>query len=179
MNWVETARVALSLVLSSIVLLVKYAFWFLRLCTVPFVRFGRGVLHLALLPLAFLVKFEAILTFVTVALLTGIVAGLVLHYLNVSVVKVLNISPGDHSLLPRKRASRSRKIKASSKNYATHQSGDIWPPSARTMTGSLPTADDYLKEWSHQTDPRSYSKNKGLLASTILEEDEYSEVSGD
>ncbi|KAJ5669273.1 hypothetical protein N7462_010343 [Penicillium macrosclerotiorum] len=69
----------LSTLLSILKQLFSYGLLLLYLLASPVLYLGRNLLSLALLPLRILIKFEAFLTFVTGAVLTGVTVGLFLY----------------------------------------------------------------------------------------------------
>ncbi|GLI79260.1 hypothetical protein PoHVEF18_007590 [Penicillium ochrochloron] len=59
----------------------------------PLLYLGRGLLSIALFPLQVLLKFEAFLTFVTGAVVTGATVGLCLYFAGDSLSQLLRIQP--------------------------------------------------------------------------------------
>ncbi|KAB8237775.1 hypothetical protein BDV23DRAFT_167284 [Aspergillus alliaceus] len=151
MSWVSAITAALQwILLYPITNLLYYGYGLLQLLATPLVKLGQFALRGALLPFNILLKFEAFLTFVSAAVLTGIILGLSLYYTTSLTVEVLNQSlsilrrqPQDH----RVHSIKGPKTKALKRRY------------------SLPN--DYL------TGSSSRPIHKGgLLSSTILEEEE-------
>ncbi|KAJ5127618.1 hypothetical protein N7448_008397 [Penicillium atrosanguineum] len=71
--------------------LIYYLLYLLLFLASPLLFLGRGLLSIVLLPLRLLVKFEAILYFMTGAVLTGVTAGLVLYYMDDTLSQLLRL----------------------------------------------------------------------------------------
>ncbi|OQD78439.1 hypothetical protein PENDEC_c001G03464 [Penicillium decumbens] len=71
--------------------LLAYVLYLVHFLVSPFLYLGYALLSIALLPLQLLAKFEAILYFMTGAVLTGVTAGLVLHYIGDALSQLLRL----------------------------------------------------------------------------------------
>ncbi|KAB8254704.1 hypothetical protein BDV32DRAFT_10825 [Aspergillus pseudonomiae] len=153
MSWVSViTAVSQWILLYPVTSLMYYAYRILQLLATPLVKLGQFALHCALLPFTLVLKFEAFLTFVLVAILTGISLGLLLYYTSSFIVETLNQSLGLTYPLPR-------------------------PPKAhriRTMKGLKGNAPErrYSLLNEYLAGSRRQNKKAGLLSSTILEEEE-------
>ncbi|KAA8643254.1 uncharacterized protein ATNIH1004_010021 [Aspergillus tanneri] len=89
MAW-STVSTVLSMTAYPITYLVYAGFGVLQILVTPLVWVGRYCVQLALLPLRILARLQALLIFVTVAGITGIALGLLLHYTTTFIVEMVS-----------------------------------------------------------------------------------------
>ncbi|KAE8353541.1 hypothetical protein BDV28DRAFT_105358 [Aspergillus coremiiformis] len=155
MSWVSMiATVSQWILLYPITYLIFYGYRMLRLLATPLVTLGQLALRGALVPFNLILKFEAFLSFVSTAILTGIVLGFILYYTTSLTVEVLNQSLGLSVTLQSRQPQdyEIRSIKVHKREKALKRSYN--PPR------------DYLAGRSSKQNRRG-----GLLSSTILEEE--------
>ncbi|KAJ5092344.1 hypothetical protein NUU61_007214 [Penicillium alfredii] len=91
MDWVAALTYGPAFVHSALAQLLSSLFSLLRFTATPLVYLGHCILYVALIPLRIVAKFEAFLSFVTGAVLTGALVGLCLHFTGSAVSQLLRI----------------------------------------------------------------------------------------
>ncbi|RMJ24603.1 hypothetical protein PHISP_04522 [Aspergillus sp. HF37] len=141
----------------------------------PLISLGQGVLSLIFLPFRILAKFEvAAFIFIAVAIVTGAVLGLTLHYTSTLTVEWLHQFMQSIALSRRKddpgEAVTKPKLEGQLQHYPQGAFEDDSPLSDPTSSG------DRFAGWNSKKDTKSLSGTP-FMSTTILEEDEYSEDS--
>ncbi|KAE8309036.1 hypothetical protein BDV41DRAFT_460236 [Aspergillus transmontanensis] len=150
MSWISAiSTVSQWILLYPVTFLIYYGYRLLRLLATPLVKLGQLTLRCALLPFNLVLKFEAFLTFVLAAILTGVLLGLLLYYTSSFIVEILNQSLGLTYPLPHH--TQARTIKGLKRN---------------ALERGYSPLNEYLAGSSRQI------RKSGLLSSTILEEEE-------
>ncbi|KAB8216733.1 hypothetical protein BDV33DRAFT_150728 [Aspergillus novoparasiticus] len=150
MSWISAISTVLQwILLYPVTFLIYYGYRLLRLLATPLVKLGQLTLRCALLPFNLVLKFEAFLTFVLAAILTGVSLGLLLYYTSSFIVEILNQSLGLTYPLPRHTQARTMK-----------------GPKRNALERGYSPLNEYLAGSSRQI------RKSGLLSSTILEEEE-------
>ncbi|KAE8371663.1 hypothetical protein BDV26DRAFT_275676 [Aspergillus bertholletiae] len=158
MSWVSAiTAVSQWIFLYPATFLIYYAYRILQLLATPLVTLGQFALRCTLLPFNLVLKFEALLTFVSAAVFTGISLGLLLYYTSSFTVEILNQSLGLTYPLPRQPQA--------------HRAGVVKGPKRNVLERRYSPLDEYLASSSR------LNRKDGLLSATILEEEESSQDS--
>ncbi|PWY82986.1 hypothetical protein BO70DRAFT_429044 [Aspergillus heteromorphus CBS 117.55] len=176
MTWVSVLKTILYVTLYPLIVLLGWGYGLLRAIVVfPLVRLGGWVLHVVLLPLRLLAKFEAILSFLAVAVLTGIVLGVVQYYVTRITVNTLHRWAGYiwNTVFRRRREPAQKSAGSSSPNDNDSRSSN-----ESDYANGGDGCDESFSAWDMGHKPwLPKDKDVGLLSSTILEEEEFSQES--
>ncbi|PTU18750.1 hypothetical protein P175DRAFT_0525531 [Aspergillus ochraceoroseus IBT 24754] len=164
MGWLSGLSTGLSIVLiSPLVYVASVGYFLLVLLAAPVIKICSVVLHLVLIPLRILSKFEALFIYLGVALLTGVGLGVFLYLATTFTVHLLNRALGASSRTRPGLELRSKDgLRRPLKDAKTVYQGD-----------STLSNDDSWMGWGWQKEA-SLLNNGGLLSGTILEEEEES-----
>ncbi|PYH48225.1 uncharacterized protein BP01DRAFT_178340 [Aspergillus saccharolyticus JOP 1030-1] len=164
MAWLSILRGGFNALIYLTVYLVSWAYGLLRILTSPFVALGYLVLHIALFPVKFLIKLEALFVFLATAILAGICLGLILFGTTTLTVETAN------------RLVNLILSTAAQKFYGNDD--DLLDSTGKTTPSpsDLSTEDDYFTAWHGRQASRDLKK-AALLADIIVEEEEASRSS--
>ncbi|PYH88543.1 hypothetical protein BO71DRAFT_403761 [Aspergillus ellipticus CBS 707.79] len=168
MTWVSALQTIFHVTLYPLIILANWGYGLLRVLVVwPLARLGHLALQIVLLPWKFLAKFEAILSFLAFAVLTGIVLGLVQYHATRFTIETLHRWTGAIS------RTVFRRGRGAKQGQAPGQSSTSTSASASSL-GDSGSSDEYFSAWEFEHRPW-HSKDGSLLSSTILEEEELSQ----
>ncbi|KAF2666202.1 hypothetical protein BT63DRAFT_416604 [Microthyrium microscopicum] len=166
-----------------VVIIVQPVKYMLQLLAIPFILLKRAIFALVLMPFRLIMKFEAILTFIFVAILIGGAAGLILYFTSSLTDQLLGLqppakpsktshSPLEKDGLPRSvaeyRKSRQRKKKQQDKQVQSPREERMF----RDMMASASGTD--VRQSNSAWDSAGFSGRLPLSTQTILEEDDSS-----
>ncbi|KAJ5326348.1 uncharacterized protein N7506_009450 [Penicillium brevicompactum] len=104
MTWLSVLTTPLSFAFGLTVSLLSYLLLPILFIASPVIYLGQLVLYLTLLPLRILIKLEAFIYFMTVAVLIGATVGMALHFTGSTITQALHIE--DSPEQPRSRVKR-------------------------------------------------------------------------
>ncbi|PWY71586.1 hypothetical protein BO94DRAFT_628096 [Aspergillus sclerotioniger CBS 115572] len=159
MTWISVLTTIFNGTLYPLAFLAGWGYGLIRVLALPLLHLGHAVLHLALFPLRLFAKFEAILSFIGTAVLTGAVLGLAIYLITTCAIEMLHRWIGSFWNTPSRRrgggSQRRRLLEAI-------EGAPSFSPSDSN------SSDEYLMEWYDRQDRQP--QNDG----TIVEEEESS-----
>ncbi|RAL07066.1 uncharacterized protein BO97DRAFT_429666 [Aspergillus homomorphus CBS 101889] len=161
MAWVSILRGGFNALFFPIVYLAIWAYRLLRILTSPLVALGYLLLHVALIPLRILARFEALFVFLTIAILAGIGIGVFLFG-----TTTLTVETAD-------RLVKFTLSIAARKFFGDNDDGPDSMVKTTPSSSTVSTEDDYFTAWHGRQASRDVNK-AALLADTIVEEEEAS-----
>ncbi|KAJ5778949.1 hypothetical protein N7457_006669 [Penicillium paradoxum] len=103
MGWFSPLTYPLSLVFGVLLQLLSYLLSFLLFLASPVIYLGHVVLYLTLLPLRILIRLEAFIYFMTMAVLIGATAGMLLYFTGTTITQALHIEGSNEIRRPRRK----------------------------------------------------------------------------
>ncbi|KAK2764886.1 hypothetical protein FQN54_008583 [Arachnomyces sp. PD_36] len=194
MDWISIIAAPPRFLIYSVTFALSFLITLLRVLTSPLLRLGVYVVHLSLFPLRVLAKFENILSFFGTAVVVGLITGLILYFTSSFIFQVLQLTPEKSTQRRppiRKRQQRGYKDfsgfrprttlhhwKPDNPKYLpeTDSDHDSRSPGTGPSSPLKKEPDEYFASWKEEFDNMGEPKERGLLSTMILEEED--DISG-
>ncbi|KAF2095275.1 hypothetical protein NA57DRAFT_79764 [Rhizodiscina lignyota] len=164
LSYIGYAVVKVLYILFLLVLSIAKPIWnALQFVLLPITYIGAFVGYLASLPIKLIVKLEAVYIFFGIAIIIGLVTGVILHFVSRGMLAALGLSPEDDPPMPPRKPLRTVSSYRASRQTTRRSVG----PARRA--GPIP---DVPAPSSPLSPRRGRAGRQGLQSSTILEEDD-------